>query len=126
MTSWTPTELDRIGRADELQVASYRADGTLRPYVTIWGVRSGDRIFVRSAHGADNPWYRRAIASGTGRIRVPGVERDITFQQPEAERQTSIDTEYHRKYDRYGARIVGTVVGPGLHALTLELVPSSL
>ena len=124
MTSWTPTELDRIGRADELQIASYRPDGTLRPYVTIWGVRVRDGIFVRSAHGADNPWYRRAIASGTGRIRVPGVERDVTFQQPEAERQAAIDTEYHAKYDRYGARIVGTVVGAGLHAVTLELVPS--
>ena len=124
MTSWTPTELDRIGGTDELQIASYRPDGTLRPYVTIWVVREGDGIFVRSAHGGDNPWYRRAIASGTGRIRVPGVERDVTFQQPEAQRQASIDTEYHRKYDRYGARIVGTVVGPGLHALTLELIPS--
>ncbi|MCU1597020.1 MAG: hypothetical protein JWQ47_759 [Glaciihabitans sp.] len=124
MTSWTPTELDRIGRTDEIQIASYRPDGTLRPFVTIWGVRVGDGIFVRSAHGPDNPWYRRAITSGTGRIRVPGVERDVTFQKPEAERQAAIDTEYHSKYDRYGARIVGTVVGPGLHAVTLELIPS--
>jgi hypothetical protein len=53
-----------------------------------------------------------------------GVERDVTFQQPEAEHQAAIDAEYHTKYDRYGARIVGTVVGAGLHALTLELVPS--
>jgi hypothetical protein len=55
---------------------------------------------------------------------VPGVERDVTFQKPEGERQAVIDTEYHAKYDRYGARIVGTVVGPGLHAVTLELIPS--
>jgi hypothetical protein len=126
MTSWTPTELDTIGRADEFQVASYRPDGTLRPYITMWGVREGDGIFVRSAHGADNPWYRRAIASGTGRIRVPGVERDVTFARSEGERQASIDAKYHTKYDRYGARIVGTVVGPSVHALTLELIPTSL
>jgi hypothetical protein len=124
MTSWTPTELDRIGRADEFQIASYRTDGTLRPYVTIWGVRVGESIYVRSAHGGDNPWYRRAIASGTGSIRAGGVERDVTFGRPEAERQASIDAAYHAKYDRYGARIVGTVVGAGLHELTLELIPS--
>ena len=51
MTAWTADELDRIGRADELRIASRRADGSLRPYVTIWTVRSGDDIYVRSAHG---------------------------------------------------------------------------
>jgi hypothetical protein len=29
MTAWTNEELDRIGAADELEVASLRADGTL-------------------------------------------------------------------------------------------------
>jgi hypothetical protein len=48
MAAWTADELDRIGRAMELAVASRRADGTLSPYVTIWGVRSGDDIYIRS------------------------------------------------------------------------------
>jgi hypothetical protein len=70
MTAWTADELDRIGRATELAVASRRADGTLSPYVTIWGVRSGDDIYIRSAYGPDNGRYRHARARRAGRIRA--------------------------------------------------------
>jgi hypothetical protein len=31
--AWSSDELDRIGTAEELQLASRRADGTLRPLV---------------------------------------------------------------------------------------------
>lgn len=51
---WTSDDLDRIGNAEELQVASRRPDGTLRPYVTIWVVRSGEDLYIRSAYGARN------------------------------------------------------------------------
>src|SRR3712207_8294259 len=61
MPTWTPDELSRIGGAEELQIASLRPDGTLRRYVTIWVVRVGDDLYVRSAYGKDNPWFRRAM-----------------------------------------------------------------
>ena len=35
MTTWTVDGLDRIGAADELQIASARRDGTLRRYETM-------------------------------------------------------------------------------------------
>jgi hypothetical protein len=35
MTTWPPSELARIGGSEELKLASRRADGSLRPYVTI-------------------------------------------------------------------------------------------
>jgi hypothetical protein len=57
-------------------------DGTLSPYVTIWGVRSGDDIYIRSAYGPENGWYRRAKARRTGRIRAGSVERDVPFAEP--------------------------------------------
>lgn len=122
MTSWTTDELDRIGNADELEISSRRSDGSLRPYVTIWAVRSGDDIFVRSAAGADNPWYRRAMASGKGRIQAGGVERDVTFEPAVAGVQDSIDDEYHAKYDHYGARTVNPVTGEHSHNVTIRLV----
>jgi len=68
MPSWTTDELDRIGHATELDVASRRADDALSPYVTIWGVRAGDEVYVRSAYGPDNGWYRRATTRGRGRL----------------------------------------------------------
>jgi hypothetical protein len=48
MPGWTPGELDRIGRADELELASERRNGSLRDPVTMWVVRDGDDLYVRS------------------------------------------------------------------------------
>jgi hypothetical protein len=122
MRTWTDDELTRIGSADELEVASRRPDGTLRPYVTIWTVRLDDDVYVRSAAGPDNPWFRRAKSSGTGRVRAGGVEEDVEFAEPAAS-AAAIDSAYHAKYDRYGARIVGTVVGSVAASATFRLVP---
>lgn len=123
MAAWTADELDRIGRATELAVASRRADDTLSPYVTIWGVRSGDNIYIRSAYGPGNGWYRRAKARQAGRLRAGGVERDVQFSEPAADVQPAIDAAYHEKYDQYGPQIVGTVTGPSAAAVTFRLVP---
>ena len=125
MTTWTDDELRRVGQAEELQLASRRGDGTLRPYVTMWVVRAGDDVYVRSAYGPDNPWYRRAKASGTGRVRAGGVERDVTFADATPDVHPAIDAAYHAKYDRYGPAIVGSVVGAKSAPVTIRLVPNS-
>ena len=101
---WASDDLDRIGGAEELQLASRRVDGTLRGFVTMWVVRAGDELYVRSAGGPDRPWYVRAIASRTGRVRAGGVERDATFEDASADAHEAIDAAYHVKYDRYGSR----------------------
>jgi hypothetical protein len=121
----TPEPLRRIGDADELQITSRRTDGTLRPYVTIWAARAADAIYVRSAYGARNPWFTRAVASGTGRVRAGGAEHDVTFTRIENDSpiHERIDEAYHAKYDRYGAAIVGSVVGPGVRDVTLLVQP---
>jgi hypothetical protein len=99
MTDWTAHELARISRSDELQVSSQRPDGSLRPYVTIWVVRSGDDLYVRSAYGPDNGWFRRAKASGDGRIRAGGVERDVTFEAtgPSVDGDLHVPSESHQQ-----------------------------
>jgi hypothetical protein len=51
MSTGTSEELDRIGSADELQIAPVRRDGTLRTGITIWVVRHGDNLYVRSWRG---------------------------------------------------------------------------
>jgi len=122
--SWTPDGLTRIGAAEELEVSSYREDGTLRPFVTIWVVRVGDDVVVRSAYGPRNGWFRHAQESGRGRIRAGGVEKDVTFEPADPALHDAVDAAYHAKYDRHGPEIVGTVVGPDVTAVTLRLVPS--
>lgn len=59
-TTWRAGESARIGDAAEL--SSRAPDGTLRPYVTMWIVRAGDDLYVRSAYGARNPCYVRPSA----------------------------------------------------------------
>jgi hypothetical protein len=125
MGEWTSDELEKIAAAEELQLAPLRRDGTLRPYVTMWVVRVGDNLYVRSAYGPNNPWFRRAKASGAGRIRAGGLERDVTFAEPAPGVHAAIDAAYHSKYDRYGPRIVGSVVGPDAEAVTIKLVPQA-
>jgi hypothetical protein len=123
VTTWNSDELRRIGGAEELQISSRRDDGTLRPYVTIWVVRDRDDLYVRSAYGVNNGWFRRAKASGAGRIRAGGIERDVTFADADPGAYAGIDRAYHSKYDRYGPAIVGSVVGAQVAPLTIRLLP---
>ena len=41
MTAWTSDELNKIGEAEELKIASLRRYGALRNSVIIWVVRVG-------------------------------------------------------------------------------------
>lgn len=123
MSRWSASELDTVGATDELRISSRRADGTLRPSVIIWSVRVGDDLFVRSASVPANPWFRSAAAAGLGHISSGGVEKDVVFEPAADGLGEAIDAAYHAKYDRYGARIVGSVVGEHSHAVTLGLVP---
>ncbi len=126
MASWTSEELSRIGGATELRIASRRVDGSLRGFVTIWVTVVGDDVYVRSAHGVDNPWFRRARRSGVGRIQAGGVERDASLElvsQDDAVHPL-IDGALHAKYDRYGPAYVGAIVGEATYPSTFRIVPA--
>lgn len=123
MSSWTADELSRVGAAEELDLASRRPDGSLRRFVTIWAVRAGGDLYVRSAYGWDNPWFQRALKAGQGRIRAAGVERDVDFEQPGPDVADEVTAAYHDKYDRYGPKMVGTVVSDEAVRSTLKLLP---
>ena len=106
MTAWTSDELDKIATAEELQIASLRRDGTLRNPVTIWVVRHGDDLYVRSYRRARLCWFRAAQDRHEGHIRAGGVEKDVTFVEADPGINDQIDTVYRSKYRRYGARFV--------------------
>jgi hypothetical protein len=121
VSGWTEDELHRVGDATELQLATRRSDGTLTRYTTMWVVRVGDDLYVRSAGGPERPWYRHALANGAGSIRAGGIEAAVAFGTADDGVQGAIDTAYHAKYDSYGPRIVGSVVGPDAHGVTIRL-----
>jgi hypothetical protein len=123
MTDWTTEELDKIGAADELEIAARRADGTLRPYVTIWVVRVGDDLYVRSYRGRGGAWFRSALRQPEGHIRAGGVERDVAFTEPGDAGQDAINQAYLAKYaSSYASNIVDPMVSPGAAAATLRLI----
>jgi hypothetical protein len=122
-TTWTPEELDRIGTADELHIAAHRPNGSLDAYTTIWVVRVGANLYVRSWRGARGTWYRHALQSGAARIRSGGKEWDITVAQPADAPHEAIHHRYRIKYARYDPTYVEPMTGGPATAATLRLDP---
>ena len=123
MTGWTSDELTKIGAADELEIASLRRDGTLRDPTTIWVVRLGDDLYVRSVNGRTAAWFRGTRVRHEGRIRAGGVEKDVTFVDADHDIDDQIDAAYRTKYRSYATSIVDTVVSPEARSATTKLVP---
>src|ERR1700680_2147636 len=101
MTQWTSDQLDKVGRPEELQIASIQRDGTLRKPVTIWVVRHGDDLYVRSVRGRSGHWFRGVQETHEGRIRAGGAQHDVTFVDAAHDIDDEVDAAYRAKYRRY-------------------------
>jgi hypothetical protein len=123
MTTWTSDELSRIGEAEELEIASRRGNGTLRNSVTIWVVRHGDDLYVRSVNGPTAAWYRGTRVRHEGHVEAGGVEKDVTFEDAGHGLDDQLDAVYRGKYRRYAKSIVDSVVSPQARSTTMKLVP---
>jgi hypothetical protein len=79
MTTWTREELRKVEAAEELELGSLRRDGTVGSPVTIWVVRVGDDLYVRSWKGRDGAWFRATQTRREGHIKAGGVGKDVSF-----------------------------------------------
>jgi hypothetical protein len=123
MTVWTNDELNKIGKAEELQIASLRGDGTLRKLMTIWVVHLGNDLYVRSVNGRTSDWFRGVQTRHEGRIHAGGVEKDVIFvEEPDTNINDQIDAAYAVKYHRY-ASIIPSINSTAARAATIKLVP---
>ncbi len=123
MKLWTSEELDKIGAAEELELASLRSDGTLRKPVTIWVIRLDTDLYIRCVNGRDGAWFRGTQVRHEGYIQAGGVDKDVSFQDADASLNDEIDRAYRKKYGHYSASIVNTDLTPEARASTLKLVP---
>jgi hypothetical protein len=125
MTQWTSDQLDTIGKAEEVQISSVGRDGKLRKPVTVWAVRHGDDLYVRSVRGRDGHWFRGTQERHEGRIRAGGIQQDIKFVEADHNIDDQIDAAYRDKYRRYAGRILESVLTPEARTSTLKLEPRS-
>jgi hypothetical protein len=123
LTTWSGEELSTIGDASELQVASLRGDGSLRSPRTIWVVRHGDDLYVRSVRGSEGAWFRGVQERREGHISSGGLDRDVTFEDADHALDDEIDEEYRRKYGRTSSA-VDRITSADARATTIRLVPA--
>ncbi len=124
MTTWTSDELNKIGTAEELQIASLRQG---------WHTaKAGDHLgrpprgrplcpiceWTRTLRGS--VVFRRGYE---GHIRAGGVDKDVTFvEETDSDINDQIDTAYTTKYRRY-ASIAKSMVTPAVRAATIKIIP---
>ena len=96
--------------------------------MTIWVVRLGDDLYVRSVNGRTGAWFRGMLrlTPSQGRIRAGGVEKDVTFVDaatpPSMIRSTPPTAPSTAVY---AASIVNPIISPEARSATIKLVPRS-
>jgi hypothetical protein len=121
---WSPDDLRLVNAAAELLIAVKRADGGLRRWVPIWAVCAGGQVYVRTWYRRDTGWFGHALRSRRARIRVPGLEAEVTIEDigdASVEVTSGVDAAYRTKYGHGGAASMVTTTAA---ATTLRLSPA--
>jgi hypothetical protein len=124
VSGWTDDELAKVGSAEEIRIASLRADATLTKPVTIWVVRHDDSLYIRSVGGRDAAWFRGTQSTQRGRIWAGRVEKDVRLVDADDNLADALDAAYRAKYSRYAGRILNSVLSPAARSAALELLPA--
>ena len=117
---WQPTGKQP---PEEFQIAPYRTDDTLRPWTTIWVLRVGDNLYVRSYHGrhaagSAAPCSEARAGSALAALNVTSASWNHDQVQLDADRANQ--TRYAPSGDTY----VKPMVGADATAATFRLVPA--
>jgi hypothetical protein len=118
--AWTREELDAIGGTGEIDIAAVGPDGAVGRATTIWIVRVGDDLYVRSYRGPNASWYRHAQRAQRGVVRAGGIDRAVTFDGDHGADRSAVDDAYAAKYGR--SSYVDAMVTPNAAATTLRLL----
>jgi hypothetical protein len=124
MPAWKSKDLTRIADSEEITVTATNENGSPRKPVTIWVVRDGHELYVRSYKGRGGAWYQSVSARPQGRVNADGVENDVTFTVVDDEAlNDTIDAAYRAKYQSHGAEFVGPMTNDEARGTTRRLEP---
>ena len=132
---WSSEQLQRIETAVELEISVRRTDGAMGRWTPVWVVRAGEDVFVRTWHRRETGWFGRAVASGRARVRVTGLETDVTVvdlglsaghhgvtaEQLNGVLLDEVDAAYRAKYGAHGDASVAGMVSARARVTTLRL-----
>ncbi|MBO0681655.1 MAG: DUF2255 family protein [Candidatus Dormibacteraeota bacterium] len=120
MARFEDSLLQRLDRADEVQVRTRRADGSSVD-LPIWIVTVDGEPFVRSFRAERGAWYRRAREEGRLTL-VAGQRVDAVVEhEDDPELNRRISEAFTAKYGTGGP--ARAMVSPPVAATTLRLVP---
>ncbi|HVV89285.1 MAG TPA: DUF2255 family protein [Solirubrobacterales bacterium] len=122
MVDWNATELERIAASREVEISALREDGALTKPVTIWCVRVGDELYVRSVRGGAGGWYKAAEQRHEGRIEADETAVDVAFEDMPHHLDEEIDAAYKEKYG-YPSDPVDSMIADAAKATTTRVVP---
>ena len=123
---WPQEDLDVFGGAGEVKVSSVRRDGSLSRQRTVWIVRVGDELYLRSVNGSEAAWYRSTRSVHQGSLEAHGIARDVTWvdvdstENPDIDR--AVDVEYARKY-RGSTSAIKRINSPAARSTTMRVDP---
>ncbi len=122
MVEWNATQLERIASTRDIEVSSLREDGALTKPVTIWCVRVGGELYVRSVHDSAGSWFEAAEQRHEGRIEADDVAVDVAFEDMPNHLDEEIDEAYKVKYG-YPSDPVDSITAEPAKETTIRVVP---
>ena len=120
---WTSEQLQHIDSSREMEIASRRDDGTLRPWLPIWVVCVGNQVYVRTWYRRTTGWFGHVVKTRQARIRVPRLETDVIVEDigdSDGDLRCAVDAAYLAKYAPRGGSD-GQMTTDSAAATTLRL-----
>jgi hypothetical protein len=126
---WRADELSTIDGSGEVDIATRRGDGTLRAARTVWIVRHGNAVHVRSVNGTTAAWYRGVQTGHEGELSAGRLHRGVVFVEAGtragegSELDDALDAAYRDKYGR-SSGAVARITADLARATTLRVDPA--
>lgn len=124
MSTWDPAAIEQVATNDEIRLAVDKQDGSAGKPVIMWSVDVDGEVYVRAVYGDTSPWYRRALVTETGELKVGSLQARVAIRLIGHEKAAAIDAAYLTKYAGYAKNIVDSTVSDVARAATLRLTPA--